>query len=232
MILAGRLPSLLIPRHLSPRNFTSLSNYLTIAAFLTWSSSRSTSVWWAGLALLTPSMERRAASSTLCTELAIAKGGFGKGEFQGLFANWRALCVAAGPLMYGGMYSKFGKTYPGAPYLAGAVVTGLAELIFRAIPEDELSLSLASNKTLASQKTATAATEGRSVGRGFPVRSSPVRSSPVRSSPVRSSPVRSSPVRSSPVRSSPRKLTTFSGASATDQRLNDAIMKRIANANM
>merc|ERR1712151_960665 len=62
--------------------------------------------YWLGLLLLGPSMERRTPTSAMATDLAVAAG-MGKGEFAGAFANWRALCVAAAPLLYGTAVNRF-----------------------------------------------------------------------------------------------------------------------------
>ena len=45
---------------------------------------------WVGLLLLLPTMERRAATSAMATDHAVASG-MGRGEFQAAFANFRAL---------------------------------------------------------------------------------------------------------------------------------------------
>merc|ERR1712151_652250 len=91
--------------------------------------------YWLGLLLLGPSMERRTPTSAMATDLAVAAG-MGKGEFAGAFANWRALCVAAAPLVYGAAVRRFGKQLPGAAYITAALITLLTELLFRTIPPD------------------------------------------------------------------------------------------------
>lgn len=142
MTLAGSLPKLLIPEQLSQRNFTSLSNYLTVAALTIWGASKEAASFWLGLALLCPSMERRAATSAMATDLAFCTG-MGKGEFSGCFANWRALCVAVSPLVYGFAFQHFGKKVPGAAYFAAAAVTLATEFIFRSIPGKQLHIGKA-----------------------------------------------------------------------------------------
>jgi len=137
MILAGKLPQLLIPQHLSQRNFTSLSNYFTVVALTIWATSKSHALYWLGLALLCPSMERRTATSAMATDHAVAAG-FGKGEFAGNFANWRALCVACAPLLYGTIAQKFPR--PGSAYFAAAAITLGTELLFRSIPPEKLAI--------------------------------------------------------------------------------------------
>merc|ERR1711874_597505 len=105
-----------MPKYMTQRDFTSFSNYLTILALTIWGTTSKIWVYWIGLAFLCPSMERRTASSALATDLAVLHG-FGKGEFAGCFANWRALCVATAPLIYGTMYQRLSKRVPGAAYL-------------------------------------------------------------------------------------------------------------------
>lgn len=140
MIAAGRLPKLLIPQLLSQRDFTSFSNYMTIIALTIWGTASSIPVFWSGLAFLCPSMERRTATSAMATDLAV-RSGFGKGEFAGAFANWRALCVAAAPLLYGAVYQKASQRIHGAAYLAAALITLFTELFFRSIPAENLSVA-------------------------------------------------------------------------------------------
>jgi len=137
MILAGKLPQKLIPKHMSQRDFTSLSNYLTAAALTLWATCKSSSQFWLGLAFLCPSMERRAATSAMATDHAVAAG-FGKGEFAGIFANWRALCVAAAPLLYGTVAQRFPR--PGSAYFVAAAIVLGAEFIFRTIPPEQLAV--------------------------------------------------------------------------------------------
>lgn len=142
MIVAGKLPKMLIhtktqQKYLTPRNFTSASNWLTVLAMINWGAFQNVYTYMLGLGLLCPTMERRAASSAMCTDLAVANG-FGKGEFAGYFANWRALCVAAAPLLYGETYRAFEKTAPGAAYFSAAAIVAATECVFRAIPEDAL----------------------------------------------------------------------------------------------
>merc|ERR1711957_329160 len=88
MIACGKLPRLLIPSYLSQRSFTSISNYLTVAAMTIWGSIPNISTYWFGLLLLGGSMERRTAASAMVTDLAVASG-CGKGEYAAASANWR-----------------------------------------------------------------------------------------------------------------------------------------------
>lgn len=145
MIIAGSLPKKMIPKYLSQRDFTSVSNYLTVTALSLWGTTKSVLLFFLGLAVLCPSMERRAASSALATDLAVLRG-FGKGEFQGLFANWRALCVAAAPMLYGTVYQRLGSKMPGAAYFVAALVTLGTECIFRAIPAEKLDVEKATQE--------------------------------------------------------------------------------------
>lgn len=141
MIVAGRLPRILTPAYFSQRNFTSASNYLTILALTVWGTTSTIWQYWLGLGLLCPSMERRAASSAMATDLAVVSG-FGRGEFAGCFANWRALCVALAPLIYGVVYRNFNTAGGGGgrSYLTAALITFGTELLFRSIPAEKLDV--------------------------------------------------------------------------------------------
>jgi hypothetical protein len=112
---------------------------------------------WIGLLLLLPAMERRAATSAMATDHAVASGttaalsslpplisendldalGMGRGEFQAAFANFRALTVVAAPLFYGQLYARLGDRYA---YLGGAAVVAIAELCHRSLSAKDLAL--------------------------------------------------------------------------------------------
>lgn len=69
------------------------------------------------------------------TDHAVAYG-MGRGEFQGMFNNMRAIAVAIAPIVYGRAYAALTKRgrYPGQVWLLIAVVAGLVpELIHRSI---------------------------------------------------------------------------------------------------
>ena len=80
---------------------------------------------WIGLGLLLFTMERRAATGAMATDLAV-KEGMGRGEYQAAFANFRALTVVAAPLFYGQLYQRLGGR---AAYFGGAAVVAVAELL-------------------------------------------------------------------------------------------------------
>lgn len=128
---------------------------------------------WIGLLLLLPAMERRAATSAMATDHAVASGtmlvvsvfhcpkhlklnvatalGMGRGEFQAAFANFRALTVVAAPLFYGQLYARLGDRYA---YLGGAAVVAIAELCHRSLSAKDLALGDEDGKV---SKTAQAA---------------------------------------------------------------------------
>ena len=89
MVFGGRLakPSI---ETLGNRGHTSFANFMTAAAFVTMGFRPSQWNMWIGLLLLLPTMERRAATSAMATDHAIASG-MGRGEYQAAFANFRAL---------------------------------------------------------------------------------------------------------------------------------------------
>ena len=91
---------------------------------------------WLGLLLLLPTMERRAATSAMATDLAVA-GGMGRGEYSAKFGNIRALTVIIAPLFYGNIYAYFARGKPGYAWYAGALVVLLAEALHRTLKDEE-----------------------------------------------------------------------------------------------
>ena len=93
-------------------------------------------------------MERRTATSAMATDLA-TNAGMGRGEFQGCFANWRALCVAAAPLLYGKVYewaTTGGRSMPGLGYFVAAAIVVATEGLFQTISETEIEKAKAKGK--------------------------------------------------------------------------------------
>jgi hypothetical protein len=78
----------------------------------------------------------------MATDLA-TKAGMGRGEFQGCFANWRALCVAAAPLLYGKVYewsTTGGNKSPGMAYFVAAAIVMGTEGMFQTLTEADLQM--------------------------------------------------------------------------------------------
>jgi len=64
----------------------------------------------------------------LATKEAVAQG-FERGEFQGLFANWRAVATAVAPILYGKIHGIMAKRgLPGAPYIVAGLICMVAEV--------------------------------------------------------------------------------------------------------
>jgi hypothetical protein len=93
---------------------------------------------------------REQATSKTClhaaaTDHAVAYG-MGRGEFQGMFNNMRAIAVAIAPIVYGRTYAALTQRgmYAGKVWLLIAVVAGVVpELIHRSISMDQYTVSLA-----------------------------------------------------------------------------------------
>ena len=97
MVLGGKLAGTSI-KMFGKRGHTTLNNILTICAFLVFGRAKQMMGMWLGLILLLPTMERRAATSAMATDHAVATG-MGRGEYQAAFANFRALTVVMAPLL-------------------------------------------------------------------------------------------------------------------------------------
>ena len=97
MVLGGKLAGTSI-KMFGKRGHTTLNNILTICAFLVFGRAKQMMGMWPGLILLLPTMERRAATSAMATDHAVATG-MGRGEYQAAFANFRALTVVMAPLL-------------------------------------------------------------------------------------------------------------------------------------
>jgi hypothetical protein len=142
MVLGGRLAKPSIER-LGNRGHTTLNNVLTAVAFTVMGAGQKQWNMWLGLLVLLPTMERRAATSAMATDHAVAAG-MGKGEYQACFANFRAITVIAAPLFYGRLYSKFNKVgKPGMPWFAGAGVVLLAEAFHQTLSAQDCVLPAA-----------------------------------------------------------------------------------------
>jgi hypothetical protein len=97
MLAGGKLAQRMLGL-LGQRGHTSLSNVLTMAGMSVWGASPSIANMFLGLFVLVGAMERRAATSALLTKQAVAHG-FSRGEFAGLFANFRFVVELAGRLL-------------------------------------------------------------------------------------------------------------------------------------
>ena len=126
--------------YLGQRGHTTMSNWMTLIALSTWGIKPSGFNMWLGMLLLLPTMERRTAISSLATQEAL-KCGFERGEFTGLFANWRAVATAIAPVMYGKILSVMAKRgFPGAPYVVAGLICVLAEMIHKSMSNKEMGI--------------------------------------------------------------------------------------------
>ena len=88
-----------------------------------------TTSMWLGQCLGLFGASRTLAMKAQSTQLAM-KNGFGKGEYQGLWSNLRALCGFLAPFIWGNLYiSRTTRDNPGLPYKSYAVILLLSELL-------------------------------------------------------------------------------------------------------
>jgi len=139
MTFGGRLAKQTI-EVLGQRGHTSMSNWFTLIALSTWGVRPSGFNMWLGLLLLLPTMERRAAVSALATKEAV-RCGFKRGEFAGLFANWRAVATAVAPVLYGKIHAfTVAKGFPGAPYIVAGMMCMIAEALHRSMTSKQMGI--------------------------------------------------------------------------------------------
>jgi len=139
MTLGGRFSKVSI-ESFGQRGHTTLANWFTLLALSTWGMKPSGFNMWLGLLLLFPTMERRSAISALATGEA-ERCGFEKGEFAGLFANWRAVATAIAPVLYGKIYGAMAKKgFPGAPYVVAGLICMLGELLHKSMTNAQMGI--------------------------------------------------------------------------------------------
>ena len=137
MVFGGRLAKRSIAT-LGERGHTTFANWMSFVALGVWAQSRSAAGMFLGMLLLVPTMERRAALGAITTQHALAAG-FGRGEFQGMFANWRALSTMFAPVLYGITYKYAApRGNPGMPYWVAGIVCMLGELLHKSMSDKEL----------------------------------------------------------------------------------------------
>jgi MFS family permease len=125
--LGGPLAKLSLKK-LGPAGHTTMTQLVSVIFFgLRWSvpSSR---VFWLTLVLSFYAETRQSAIKASATDIAV-KSGLGKGEYSGLNANLRALCVFGAPFLYASLY----KSEPSRPYFGAATACVLAEALHRAL---------------------------------------------------------------------------------------------------
>jgi hypothetical protein len=140
MFLGGKLAMRMLDTF-GQRGHTTVSNVLTVVGMGVWASKPTVTRMFLGLAILVGAMERRAATNSMLTKSALASG-FARGEFAGLFANFRALTTMVAPLFYAKVYAQSSKSpgWEGAPYYAAGAVVMLGELVHRSFTDEQLGL--------------------------------------------------------------------------------------------
>ena len=147
MFLGGHLAKVTLQKF-GQRGHTTLANAATMLGLSIWSMpGAKAAAMFLGLAVLTAGMERRAATNALTTKLAL-EAGFSRGEYAGLFANWRAIITSVAPVLYGKVYSMFsggggggsGSGWPGAPYVVAGLVCLMGEAGLRGLKDGEIGL--------------------------------------------------------------------------------------------
>jgi MFS family permease len=140
MYLGGKLAQQMLGVF-GERGHTTVSNVLTAVGFGVWAYKPTVTNMFLGLAIMVGAMERRAATNAMLTKSAL-ESGFARGEFAGLFANFRALVTCVAPLFYSKVYAQSSKSpgWEGAPYYAAGAVTLLGELLHRSFTDEQLGI--------------------------------------------------------------------------------------------
>lgn len=125
---------------LGQRGHTTASCLMSMAGLSLWAIKPTPFNMFLGLAIMTFGMERRAAITAMTSKEA-SKIGIGRGEFAGLFANWRAIATCVAPILYGRVYQRVYKKAPGTPYLVAGMFAILGEMLHRTLSDEELNLS-------------------------------------------------------------------------------------------
>ena len=127
MISSGMLSKAMLKK-MGARLFTTWSNVVTIIAYYFWTRGRLG--LWSGLAMMVCCQARQAAVLARSTTLATGPGvGYGKGEYQGMYANLRSLTVMIAPLLYGNTYNySKARGQPGGMYFVVMAITALGEV--------------------------------------------------------------------------------------------------------
>lgn len=108
---------------------TTFTNMISIIEMLMKGYITTTTSMWLGQCLGLFGASRTLAMKAQSTQLAM-KNGFGKGEYQGLWSNLRALCGFLAPFVWGNLYiSGTTRGNPGLPYKSYAVILLLSELL-------------------------------------------------------------------------------------------------------
>ena len=140
MFLGGKLAVKMLDTF-GQRGHTTVSNLLTVLGMAVWASKPTVGRMFLGLLVLVGAMERRAATNSMLTKSAL-ESGFARGEFAGLFANFRALTTMVAPLFYAKVYAQSSKTpgWEGAPYYAAGGLIVFAEMVHRSFTDAQLGL--------------------------------------------------------------------------------------------
>lgn len=137
MIGAGIIGSVSV-RKFGPRLHTTLQNLATVLGFATNGAFASVTSMFAMAFFLLFASERGAGMKALAAKAAKEQG-LPMGQFQGAFANLRALAVAASPLLYSSLYAIFSAAdAANRTYFAAAFTIFIAEAIQRSIPDSAI----------------------------------------------------------------------------------------------
>jgi MFS family permease len=151
MIGAGFIGKWSVPRF-GPRMHTTLQNAASVMGFATTATSPSQASMFVMAFFLLFASERGAGMKALAANAAKEKG-LPMGQFQGAFANLRALSVAASPLLYSSLYARFSATGSAhRTYFAAALMILVAEAMQQSIPTSAIKAlgeSKSSNNTKA-----------------------------------------------------------------------------------
>ncbi len=128
MISSGMSSRAMLKR-LGERLFTTWSNVVTIMAYYLWTRGRLGI--WSGLVMMVVCQARQAAVLARSTVIATGSDvGYGKGEFQGMYANLRSLTVMIAPILYGNTYNYTkARGSPGGMYFVLIAMTAIGEVL-------------------------------------------------------------------------------------------------------
>lgn len=124
---------------LGQRGHTTASCIMSMAGLSLWAAKPTPLNMFIGLAIMTFGMERRAAVTAMTSREA-SKIGIGRGEFAGLFANWRAIATCFAPILYGRVYQRVYTKSPGLPYMVAGMFAIAGECLHRTMSDKELGI--------------------------------------------------------------------------------------------
>lgn len=139
-------------RTLTPRRFTSFTNWMNALGFLLRGITENPWVFLLATVPMLPGVNGASASAlkALSSDLASAEG-FGKGEFSAWVNNLRAVAGSVAPFIYGNYYAWARRrgVPPGSVFfVAAAMGAVLPELLLRLVRDEELRPAKAASQSV------------------------------------------------------------------------------------